>query len=181
MATEEQAKKEMVAALRALRGILTQRPKQTYPDGLYEHPEVKKVQARIEARVPQLAALDPPGGPYFRDYLPCDVLPLTQLPADWETLKWLDHYIAEFGGTVPADGEVECLVTLQQAAAMVNRNKKTLERCKADIKENMPAPKVSGGGGKPDEWVWSELQPWLEKRFDRTLPAQFPADRFVAR
>jgi hypothetical protein len=68
---------------------------------------------------------------------------------------------------------VECLVTLQQAAAMVSRSKKTLERRKG----NMPMPKVSGGGGKPDEWEWAELRPWLEKEFKRKLPERFPADR----
>jgi hypothetical protein len=70
--------------------------------------------------------------------------------------------------------QVQCFVTLQQAAAMVSRSKKTLER----RKKNMPLPKVSGGGGKPDEWAWSELRPWLEKEFERPLPERFPADRF---
>jgi hypothetical protein len=68
----------------------------------------------------------------------------------------------------------ECLVTLLQAASMVSRSKKTLERKKA----SMPLSRVEGGGGKPDEWAWSELRPWLEKEFSRKLPEQFPADRF---
>ena len=103
MATQEQAKKEIATALRALRGILTQGPKQRYPEGLYQHPKVKKLVAEIEkALAPHVEALDP-DGPYFRDFLKCDVLLLTQLPADWETLKWLDHYIERFGGTAPAD------------------------------------------------------------------------------
>jgi hypothetical protein len=57
-------------------------------------------------------------------------------------------------------------VTLDQAAALVNRNKRTLER----KKKKMPAPAVKGGGGKPTEWIWSELRPWLEKEFGRRLP-----------
>lgn len=98
MATEEQAQKEIVAALCALRVILTQRPRREYPGGLEHHPEVKKLQAEIErTRSPHSATLDP-RGPYFRDFIRCDVLPLTELPADWETLKWLDHYIERFGG-----------------------------------------------------------------------------------
>ena len=100
MATEEeeQAKKDIVAALRELRAILTRRPKQEYPSGLDRHPEVKKVLVKIErALSPHVKALVPPGS-CFRDFLPCDVLPLRQLPADWETLKWLDHYIEDFGG-----------------------------------------------------------------------------------
>jgi hypothetical protein len=78
----------------------------------------------------------------------------------------------------PTPGETtevrhEFHVTLLQAASMVSRCKKTLERRKKD----MPHPRVEGGGGKPDEWAWSELRPWLEKEFGRKLPHQFPADR----
>jgi hypothetical protein len=70
--------------------------------------------------------------------------------------------------------EIECFVTLQQAAAMVNRSKRTLEKHKA----TMPVPRISDGGGKADEWVWSELRPWLEKYSSRKLPERFPADQF---
>ena len=73
------------------------------------------------------------------------------------------------------DVSVECLVTLHQAAAMVNRSKKTLERLKTA--SDFPMPRVQGSGGKPDEWAWSEIRPYLEKRFDRALPKRFPADR----
>lgn len=86
-----------------------------------------------------------------------------------EAMRWCD----ENEDATNDDATVECLVTLQQAAAMVSRSKKTLER----RKKNMPIPKVSGGGGKPDEWEWSELRPWLEKEFERKLPERFPADR----
>ena len=72
------------------------------------------------------------------------------------------------------DAAIECIVTLQQAAAMVNRSKRTLEKHKTE----MPAPRISDGGGKPDEWEWSELRPWLEKYSSRTLPKRFPADQF---
>lgn len=73
-----------------------------------------------------------------------------------------------------AGGGPESLVTLHQAAAMVNRSKRSLERLLA----KMPAPRVQGAGGKPSEWAWSELRPWLEKEFERPLPERFPADRF---
>jgi hypothetical protein len=69
---------------------------------------------------------------------------------------------------------VDCLVTLQQAAAMVNRSKRSLERAVP----NMPMPRVQGAGGKPSEWEWSELRPWLETEYGRPLPERFPADRF---
>lgn len=78
----------------------------------------------------------------------------------------------------PADAQRhEYLVTLQQAAAMVSRSKKTLERRKAkDLK--FPMPKVAGGGGKPDEYAWSEMRKYLEAEFDRNLPEHFPTDPF---
>ena len=59
-------------------------------------------------------------------------------------------------------------VTLDQAAALVNRHKRTLENRKKAM--TMPMPKVKGGGGKPDEWLWDELRPWLEKEFGKQLP-----------
>jgi len=48
MATEEQAKKEIVVLFGDLRGILTQGPIQRYPRGLDQHPEVKKLVRKIE-------------------------------------------------------------------------------------------------------------------------------------
>jgi hypothetical protein len=65
-------------------------------------------------------------------------------------------------------------VTLDQVAALVNRSKKTLERLLADEKSKMPKPDVEGGGGKPHEWLWSKLRPWLEEKFNRKLPEHFP-------
>lgn len=77
-----------------------------------------------------------------------------------------------------ADAEVKLTaggyVTLQQAAAIVSRSKRTLEKYKA----KMPLPSISDGGGKPDEWLWSELRPWLEEYSGRNLPNRFPADEF---
>lgn len=91
-----------------------------------------------------------------------------------DALNKLGEAIAWCNSNNSLTGSAECFVTLQQAAAMVSRSKKTLER----RKKEMPAPKVSGGGGKPDEWAWSELRPWLEKEFERSLPERFPADQF---
>jgi len=68
----------------------------------------------------------------------------------------------------------EGYVTLSQAAAIVNRSKRTLEKHKT----KMPPPCISDGGGKPDEWLWSGLRPWLEGYFGRKLPDRFPADKF---
>jgi hypothetical protein len=64
-------------------------------------------------------------------------------------------------------------VTLDQMAAIVNRSKKTFERLKQQAR--LPAPDVEGGGGKPDEWVWSRVRPWLESEFSKKLPECFPS------
>jgi len=92
------------------------------------------------------------------------------------TVAGFESFLTELAReTEPAeDDQAVCLVTLQQAAAMVNRSKRSLER----LKPKMPPPSVQGGGGRPDEWAWSELRPWLEKEFERPLPERFPADRF---
>lgn len=73
------------------------------------------------------------------------------------------------GKQAAPDGASE-LVTLDEAAAMVHRSKKTLERYLA----KMPTPYVQGGGGKPSLWKWDELRPWLEQQFVPDLPKRFP-------
>jgi hypothetical protein len=70
-------------------------------------------------------------------------------------------------------------VTLDQMAAMVGRSKKTLEREGKKKTSKMPRPDVQGGGGKPHEWKWSQVRPWLMKRYGRALPEQFPTGRRV--
>ena len=64
----------------------------------------------------------------------------------------------------------ETYVTLDQAAAMVRRNKRTLER----LRKLMPAPQIVGKRGQAHMWRWSALRPWLEDRFRVTLPERFP-------
>lgn len=78
------------------------------------------------------------------------------------------------GGKAP-----DCYVTLQQMASIVNKSKSTLEKLKGAKK--LPAPNVKGGKGRPDEWLWSNVRPVLEREYNRTLSEQFPSDRFVAR
>lgn len=64
---------------------------------------------------------------------------------------------------------VDDLVTLDEAAAIVHKSKKTLEK---HLKQ-MPPPHIQGGGGKSSLWKWSDLRPWLEKEFVPDLPARF--------
>ena len=61
-------------------------------------------------------------------------------------------------------------IDLDQAAALVNRSKRTLER----HLRKMPNPVVQGAGGKKSEWVYEELRPWLENEFGKILPKRPP-------
>jgi hypothetical protein len=72
-------------------------------------------------------------------------------------------------------------VTLDQMAAVVNRTKRTLEKLKKRTQSPLPVPNVTGGGGKPDEWDWDKVRPWLEKEFGRSLPEQFPGQSIPRR
>lgn len=65
----------------------------------------------------------------------------------------------------------EQLVTLDQMAAIVNLSKRSMER----HRKGMPPPRVRGAGGRPSRWAWSDVRPWLERQFGRTLPECFPA------
>jgi hypothetical protein len=66
-------------------------------------------------------------------------------------------------------------VTLDKAAAIVSRSKRTLEKL-VNRKENpLPDPAIRGTGGKPSEWIWSELRPWLEQEYGKHLPQRFPS------
>jgi hypothetical protein len=77
----------------------------------------------------------------------------------------------------PAPG-LRQYVTLDQAAAFVNRSKRSLEKYlyePAKVRRYaMPAPAVEGGGGRPSEWAWEEMRPWLERVFRRQLPQRLP-------
>ena len=65
-------------------------------------------------------------------------------------------------------------VTRSQAAAIVNRSPRTFEHY-----TDMPKPAVPGGKGRPAEWEWPIIRPWLERTFGRRLPVRFPADSFT--
>ncbi len=76
----------------------------------------------------------------------------------------------------PIEDSTECLVTLSQAAAMVQRSKRTLEGYTR--KPGFPQHRVKGKKGQPSLYAWNELRPFLQEQFARDLPEQFPADRF---
>lgn len=109
----------------------------------------------------------------------CDVDrgPLAQLGTELKV--WLQDAPAETE-TANTDETLPLLqyITLDQAAAIVGRSKKTLERRLS--MGVMPQPDVeSCGGGTAHEWIYSKLRPWLEREFERQLPEFFPASRIV--
>jgi hypothetical protein len=63
--------------------------------------------------------------------------------------------------------ELPDLVTLDQAAAIVNRSSAALRHYS---RRGMPKPWVQGTKGKPNEYRWSEMRPWLEDMFRRPIP-----------
>lgn len=65
-------------------------------------------------------------------------------------------------------------VTLNQAAGLVQRHKDTLGRWLRDDPHS-PMPAIEGGGGKPHEYLWSEMRRWLESKSGRQLPERFPS------
>ncbi len=69
------------------------------------------------------------------------------------------------------------LVTLDQAAAVVGRSKRSLELYLQ--RGDLPRPDLPGGGGKAHRWYWNTLRPALEKHFRPDLPLKFPASRVV--
>jgi hypothetical protein len=74
-----------------------------------------------------------------------------------------------------AGGGTAFCVRLSQAAAMVSRNKRTLAGWQASDKD-FPLPVVEGGGGRPAEWEWATLRPYLERKTGKKLPRYHPGD-----
>lgn len=62
-------------------------------------------------------------------------------------------------------------VTLDQIAAIVRRQKRSLEKYRG----RMPRPASAGGHGRPTLWAWADVRPWLEETFGLPLPDCFPA------
>jgi len=75
--------------------------------------------------------------------------------------------IRDGGGGTP----VEELVTLSQASGAIGISKRQLERYLADGK--LPAPEITGSGGRANMWYWSKLRPALEPYATRPLPVRF--------
>jgi hypothetical protein len=62
------------------------------------------------------------------------------------------------------------LVTLDQIAATVHTSKRTLER----RRKEMPPPAYKPKRGAATKWLWSEVRPWLVKRYGPSVPITYP-------
>jgi len=63
------------------------------------------------------------------------------------------------------------LLTLDQCAACVRRQKRSLENYSG---RGLPAPRIRGNRGQPSLYAWGDMRPWLEKTFGFRLPVRFP-------
>jgi hypothetical protein len=63
--------------------------------------------------------------------------------------------------------ELPELVNLSQAAAFVNRTANGLRHYR---NHGMPKPFIRGTKGQPNQYLWSEMRPWLESQFNRPIP-----------
>ena len=124
---------------------------------------------RYKTLVGQLAADEHEAGMLICKYTGLQPSEFDRLPLE-HRLRYLRRAL-DSHTALPAD----CYVTLLQAASIVSRKKRALE----EYKDRMPIPDVEGGGGRPAEWKWTTIRPWLEKAFKRKLPEQFPGDRFL--
>lgn len=96
-----------------------------------------------------------------------------------EVSKAIKRYLSRRGRRIANYAPPRCHVTLQQMAALVNKSKAAIEKLKE--KGKLPPADVKGGSGRADEWNYDVVRPILESHFGRSLPATFPADRFMRR
>ena len=74
---------------------------------------------------------------------------------------------------------IETFITLDMAAATVQRSKNTLRKYMGRKRDPLPDPDIQGMGGKPSEWRWDSIRPWLEHEFGRKLPENYPGSRLT--
>lgn len=96
-----------------------------------------------------------------------------------EVGRLLAEYLRRLLDGGPAAGlaaapDLPQLVTLDQAAALVERSKRSLEYYRRHPRHQLPDPTVEGGGGRPHLWDWRVMRPWLERTFRARLPERLP-------
>ena len=95
----------------------------------------------------------------------------------------LDELQKQAAGWISGDDRRSVLAAAQdsgtaghhQAAAMVHKSKRTLERFKTN--GTFPTPAVEGGGGRADLFDWKPLRLWLVGEFRIALPERYPTGR----
>lgn len=123
---------------------------------------------------------DPDALPRYNDLIQHLVVQHNMRPSQaaelsaWDIAKLLkaDADAAERPRAEPAD--TGYCVTLQQAAPLVGKSKRTLERWAKD--DQFPLPEVQGTGGTASYWRWSVLRVYLQTRTGLALPERHPAD-----
>ena len=74
---------------------------------------------------------------------------------------------AMIGRSPEVPAELPDVVTLDQAATLVNKSTHTLRHYRH---KGMPKPFARGRKGQSHEYLWSEMRPWLESTFNRRIP-----------
>jgi hypothetical protein len=67
------------------------------------------------------------------------------------------------------------VVDLDQIAALVHMQKRSLENYKRRAQDRLPDPDFPGGGGKRDYWRWSTIRPWMARNFSFPIPEHAPS------
>jgi hypothetical protein len=93
-------------------------------------------------------------------------------PAD-DALNFLREHVRGQVDT-QGHGNTALLLDLSQIAALVHREKRSMENYKRRKNDPLPDSDFPGGAGKRDFWQWSTIRPWLSRNFNTPIPEQFP-------
>jgi len=94
--------------------------------------------------------------------------------------EWRDRWKGIQAELREEPGDAPQYITLDRAAALVKRSKRTLEKYKNRRgRKRLPMPAIKGMRGQADEWDYGVLKPWLEETFGptRKLPDRLPSWR----
>jgi hypothetical protein len=124
-------------------------------DDVYKPISPRKAKAWLEARQSFARSKGRSWGPTGGSWGPNTIIPqdlLGDLPEDEDP---------------PPTAELAEVVNLNQAAALVNRTPDGLRYYRG---KGLPKPFIQGTKGQPNQYLWSEMRPWLESQFGRPIP-----------
>jgi hypothetical protein len=81
-----------------------------------------------------------------------------------------NQVLQRYDEVTAARDDLPVLVTLDQIAATVHMSKRTFER----HRKEMPPPACKPKSGAAAKWLWSEVRPWLVKRYGPSVPFTYP-------